>query len=214
MVMASSCSKPNVPSGYLLVSEVWRKTQLAEHLCRHSNVQYAEGLGVVDFYPSEDAAVIFLSEADLVSGNAYRRRIVKFRQVIGIMRGIVVAQKTHLTSENFSHLQKFVVIELGLTLIPVSTIEEAGNLLAQMVGCEAKMNANPFRMKTKPANTPDNALLVCTTMIPGLGEKKALLLLKQFGSLKALSNANEESIADVVGPSTASSVYNFFRGFY
>ncbi|XP_066981476.1 Fanconi anemia core complex-associated protein 24-like [Macrobrachium rosenbergii] len=211
--MASNSSKPKVPSGCLLVSEVWRKTQLSEHLRRSTDVHYAEGLDVVDFYPSEDAAVIFLSEADLVSGNAYRRRIVKFRQVIGITRGVVVAQKTQLTSEHFGNLQKFVVIELGLTLIPVSSIEEAGNLLTQMVCCEAKINANPFRMKTKPANTPDAALLGCTTMIPGLGEKKALLLLKHFGSLKSLCNASQESIADIVGPSTALSVYNFFHTF-
>ena len=73
------------------------------------------------------------------------------------------------------------------------------------------MNANPFLMKTKLTSTPDASLHKCTTMIPGLGEKKARLLLNHFGSIKALSNASQQSISEVVGTTTASSVYNFFN---
>ncbi|KAK7067532.1 hypothetical protein SK128_026324 [Halocaridina rubra] len=203
-------TKPSVPEGCIYVSVAWNKTQLGNNLAKLSNVVFLDGLGVVDFHPSNNVAVIFISEAELLSENAYRTRVVKFRQANTDMRRVVIVQITSLTSNLYGPLQKFVVLELGLSLMSVSTTDEAAQLLAQMVTCEAKINSNPFRMKTKP-KSPDAALLAATTMIPSLGKKRALQLLKQFGSLKSLSNASQESIAEIVGHSSASVVYNFFH---
>ena len=46
-------------------------------------VIFEDGLGVVDFHPSGDSAIIYLPEADLVSGNSYRRKLVKLHKVNG-----------------------------------------------------------------------------------------------------------------------------------
>ena len=46
---------------------------------------------------------------------------------------MVLAEKTSLSSQYLYNLQKFVVIERGLVLIPVATPAEAGKILAQMV---------------------------------------------------------------------------------
>ena len=46
---------------------------------------------------------------------------------------VVLAEKTSLSSQYFYNLQKFVVIERGLVLLPVATPAEAGKILAQMV---------------------------------------------------------------------------------
>ena len=42
---------------------------------------YEDVLGVVDFHPSSDTAVLYISEADLAFGSAYRRRAVRLRKV-------------------------------------------------------------------------------------------------------------------------------------
>ena len=45
------------------------------------NVVYEENLGVVDFHPSKDVGIVYVSEADLVSGQTYKRKLVKLRKV-------------------------------------------------------------------------------------------------------------------------------------
>lgn len=45
----------------------------------------------------------------------------------------MIVEKTHLSEQYFSGLQKFVVLELGLTLLPVSSAAEAAQLIAQLV---------------------------------------------------------------------------------
>ncbi|XP_042860487.1 Fanconi anemia core complex-associated protein 24-like [Penaeus japonicus] len=201
-----------IPPGHLLTASAWQGTQLASLIATQTNVLYSDGLGVVDFHPSADAAIIFISEADLLTGGSFKRRIVKFRQANTSLRGIVVAQKTAHTEEQFSNLQKFVCVELDLAIVPVRTISEAAQLLAQMVTCEAKVNANPFCMKPKTVNSSDAGILATTTAVPGLGEKRARQLLEHFGSLYKIANATQENLASVVGNSTASSVYDFFHG--
>lgn len=42
---------------------------------------FEEELGVVDFCLSNKACVLYVSESDLVAGNGYRRKIVRFRNV-------------------------------------------------------------------------------------------------------------------------------------
>lgn len=49
------------------------------------------------------------------------------------LQAVVIVEKTRLSEQYFSGLQKFVVLELGLTLLPVSTAAEAAQLIAQMV---------------------------------------------------------------------------------
>ncbi len=125
---------------------------------------FEEELGVVDFCLSNKTCVLYVSESDLVAGNGYRRKIVRFRNVNHLLaviqlpnvscydpslsnktaliflfqansglQGIVIVEKTHLSEQYFSGLQKFVVLELGLTLLPVSSAAEAAQLIAQLV---------------------------------------------------------------------------------
>ena len=50
------------------------------------------------------------------------------------VRGVVIAEKTATSEQYFSSLQKFTVLEIGLVLMPITSQEEAADLLAQMVG--------------------------------------------------------------------------------
>lgn len=38
---------------------------------------YYDDIGIVDFYPAEDAIVLYASENDILSGGDYRRKIVQ-----------------------------------------------------------------------------------------------------------------------------------------
>jgi hypothetical protein len=52
---------------------------------------------------------------------------------LNAFRGVVIAEKTRLSRQYFVALQKFVVLELGLVLVPVSQQTEAAGLLVKMV---------------------------------------------------------------------------------
>ncbi|KAJ4922995.1 hypothetical protein JOQ06_021696 [Pogonophryne albipinna] len=45
---------------------------------------------------------------------------------------LVLVEKTRLSEQNFSAVQKFVVLDLGLTLLPVSGQTEASQLISQI----------------------------------------------------------------------------------
>ena len=86
-----------------------------------------------------------------------------------------------------------------------------------------KRRKNPFKFGNVPQNKKDhkktNAIVdsidqqICKTLqtIPGMGEKKARLLIQKFGSIYDISNQSAETLAKVVGVPTATSIYNFFR---
>ena len=47
----------------------------------HVNIQMDNSMGVVDFNPSSDVGVVYLSEADLVGGYNYKEKLLKFGKV-------------------------------------------------------------------------------------------------------------------------------------
>jgi len=48
-------------------------------------------------------------------------------------RGIVLADKTSVSCQYYSQLQKLVVLQLGLVLLPISQCSEAAGILMQLV---------------------------------------------------------------------------------
>jgi hypothetical protein len=51
------------------------------------------------------------------------------------VQGVVICERTQLNSQYFPALQKFIVLELGLTLVPISKQTEAAGFLCELV-CE------------------------------------------------------------------------------
>ena len=47
----------------------------------HVNVIIDSNLGIIDFYPSSGIGVVYLSEAELVSGTDYRAKLKKLAKV-------------------------------------------------------------------------------------------------------------------------------------
>ncbi|XP_063868468.1 Fanconi anemia core complex-associated protein 24-like [Scylla paramamosain] len=199
----------------LVVAPCWQDTQLAALLQPLIPLSYKENLGEADFLPSRNTAVIFITEADIISGGGFRRRVVKFRQssIISAERRIVVLQNTPLTAQHFNNLQKFISIDLGLPVIPVQSLQETAQLLVRMVASETKIQSNPFRMRPRKMGNHDQQLLhSLTSVVPCLGMQRARALLARFGTLQALAEAPRSAMEEVVGRAAAASVHMFFNG--
>lgn len=76
---------------------------------------------------------------------------------------------------------------------------------------ESKTNANPFRVRRKQSNIPDQLVLSTMEQVPGLGGVRAAALLEKFGSIQDVAAAEEKALAEVVGAGIARSVHNFFH---
>lgn len=48
----------------------------------HVTVQIDDYMGVIDFHPSPDVGVLYLTEADLVGGYNYKGKLLKFAKVL------------------------------------------------------------------------------------------------------------------------------------
>ncbi|XP_033102156.1 Fanconi anemia core complex-associated protein 24-like isoform X2 [Anneissia japonica] len=198
-----------VPPGAIAVNMKWRDSQLVKSLSGKVRIVYDNQLEVVDFHPANDTAVIYISEQDMVAGTSHKKRIVKLRKVAS-MKGVVLAEKTDMSQQYCQSLQRFVVLELGLVLLFVTSPTEAADLLIEMVLEESKPFSNPFRIKRK-IQPIDGSVLSATKLIPRLGSVKAKALLIKFGSIKELSKASTQDIAEVVGQSTAMHIYEFLN---
>uniref|UniRef100_A0A8D0DUS7 FA core complex associated protein 24 n=1 Tax=Salvator merianae TaxID=96440 RepID=A0A8D0DUS7_SALMN len=199
----------DVPHGHVIGHEKWNGSQIAQGIQGNVKLILEDNLGVVDFHLSNRFCILYVSEADLVAGNSFRRRLACFRNACSL-QGIVIVEKTHISDQYFPAVQKFVVLELGMTLVPVANQGEAAQLIIQLVHELSKdRSSNPFLKKqcSQPLEAP---VFHTLQQIPGVGKTKALLLLKQFQSLHQLCNASIQELEQVVGRALAQQIHTFF----
>ncbi|XP_072527953.1 Fanconi anemia core complex-associated protein 24 [Salminus brasiliensis] len=196
------------PYGHIIIDAKWRGSTLVQHFKGSVKAIYEEELGVVDIHLSNRSCILYVSESDLIAGTDYKRKIVRFRNSNSKLQGIVIVEKTCLSEQYFSGLQKFVVLELGLTLLPVASPVEAAQLIEQMVHGESK--ENPFR-KRSMSRLLDPVVLDMVQLIPGVGKVKAIALLERFPSIYEINNASVQELESVVGHATAQHVWGFFH---
>ena len=79
--------------------------------------------------------------------------------------------------------------------------------LLQMARDEAHRFAITFHRQKRSGRTLKTEL----TDIPGVGEKKAAELLKEFGSVKKIKESTRETLQQFLGRKTGEAVYNHFR---
>ncbi|XP_043382386.1 Fanconi anemia core complex-associated protein 24 isoform X13 [Chelonia mydas] len=169
----------SVPYGHVIGNEKWRGSQIAQGL------------------------------QDLVAGNGFKRRLVRFRNASSL-HGIVIVEKTQISDQYFPAAQKFIVLELGMTLLPVANQGEASQLIIQLVHEQSKDHtSNPFLHKKCP-QLVEASILRTVQQIPGVGKTKALLLLQQFVSIHQLCNASVQDLELVVGQTIAQQIHAFF----
>nr|XP_023411412.1 Fanconi anemia core complex-associated protein 24 isoform X4 [Loxodonta africana] len=130
----------HVPFGYVVASEKWRGSELAQGLQGKIKLLFEDCLTPVDFYLSSRSCVLYITEADLVAGNGYRKRLVRVRNSSNL-QGIILVEKTQMSEQYFPAVQKFTVLDLGMVLLPVASQMEASRLIIQL--CFATSAAVP-----------------------------------------------------------------------
>lgn len=199
-----------VPYGHVIGNEKWRGSEVAQRLQGKVRLIFEDGLGLVDFHLPNRTCILFISEADLVAGDEFKRRLVRFRKASSL-RGIVIVEKTQISDQYYLGVQKLVVLELGMVLLPVANQGEASQLIIQLVREQSRdQGANPFLRKQR-AQLAEPAVLQTVQQIPGVGKTKALLLLQQFGSIHRLCNVSINELEEVVGQTVAQRIYTFLR---
>ncbi|NXI55621.1 FAP24 protein, partial [Chloroceryle aenea] len=209
-----------VPYGHVIGNEKWRGSEIAQKLQGKIRLIFEDGLGLVDFHISNRTCILYISEADLVAGDEFKRRLVRFRNAISL-GGIVIVEKTQISDQYYLAVQNLVVLELGMVLLPVANQGEASQLIAQLVSFYASgfvlfqvreqskdHNNNPF-LRKQYSQLAEPSVFRTVQQIPGVGKTKALLLLQQFGSIHRLCNASLEELELVVGQTVAQQIYRF-----
>ncbi|NXN31165.1 FAP24 protein, partial [Nycticryphes semicollaris] len=200
-----------VPYGHVIGNEKWRGSEIAQRLQGKIRLIFEDGLGLVDFHLSNRTCVLYISEVDLVSGDEFKRRLVRFRNASSL-GGIVIVEKTQISDQYFLGVQKLIVLELGMVLLPVANQGEASQLITQLVSfvreLSKDLNSNPF-LRKPCSQLAEPSLLRTVQQIPGVGKTKALLLLQQFGSIDRLCNASVKELELVVGQTLAQQISNF-----
>ncbi|MEE6500524.1 hypothetical protein FKM82_003814 [Ascaphus truei] len=198
-----------VPYGHAIGSEKWIGSELARLLQGKIKLVFEDGLGLVDFHLSNRTCVLYISESDMVSGNAFKRRLVRFRKACNL-NGIVIAERTRLSDQYFPPVQNFVVLELGMALLPVTNQSEAAQLLFQLIQEQSRDgSSNPF-IRKKRSQLAEASILQTVQRIPGVGKVKALQLLQHFPTIQLLSNASVTELETVVGQGIAKQIHSFF----
>ncbi|XP_054632597.1 Fanconi anemia core complex-associated protein 24 [Dunckerocampus dactyliophorus] len=200
----------SVPSyGHVIASEKWRDSFLIQSLKGGGvKVLFENELGVADFLLPNKSSILYLSECDIIVGSAYKRKLVRYRNACSSFQELVLVENTRLGEQYFSSVQKFVVFELGLMLLPVSGQTEASQFIVQMVHGDGR--DNPFRRRSS-SRLLDPLVLALVQQVPGVGRVKALALLERFSSIHQLCNAAVSDMETIVGQTTAQNIHNFFH---
>ncbi|XP_035499440.2 Fanconi anemia core complex-associated protein 24 [Scophthalmus maximus] len=197
------------PCGHVIANDKWRNSPLVQSLKDGGvKVLFESELGVADFLLPNKGSILYVSECDIVAGNGFKRKLVRYRNASSSFQQLVLVENTRLSAQNFSAVQKFVVFDLGLTLLPVAGQNEASQLVTQMVHAGGRENS--FR-RSGSSGPMDPLVLAVVQQVPGVGRVKALALLQRFSSLHRLCDAAPVELEAVVGPAAAQQIHSFFH---
>ncbi|XP_078526690.1 Fanconi anemia core complex-associated protein 24 isoform X2 [Lissotriton helveticus] len=207
--LSSNYSSTQELSLHRLTEERNHRPQNTDRRARKIQLHFEEALGMVDFQLPNRMCILYISEADLVAGNAFKRRLVRIRNG-SHLHALVIVERTRLSEQYFSQVQKFIALELGMNLLPVANQSEAAQLIIQLVQSQSKeQQSNPF-LRKKRSQLAEPSILNTIQQIPGVGKVKALLLLQYFPSIHQLSKASVQQLEEVVGRGIAQQVHTFF----
>ncbi|XP_014781236.1 Fanconi anemia core complex-associated protein 24 [Octopus bimaculoides] len=196
---------------HIMVNSRWCNSELVTKIQATVRVLFFDDKPDIDFRPSNNVCVVYVSEAELVSqATAYKKKMVRLRKA-DAFKIIVVAEKTPMTTQYYANIQNFCVFELGLVLLPVSSQADAAGIITQLFYTGTQPEKNPFKRKRNSSeeDQSSSSLLATLQCIPGLGVTNAKLLLVNFGSIKAIIEASFESLSNVVGKSIAARIIDF-----
>jgi len=208
----SNLSQPSlkgarVPPGHVLVHAKFQGNQIL-HLIQDTGIKpvVQEGLGIVDFYSSNQTAVIWIPEEVLVAKeSSLQKKLTKFDE--GFCNGIACIQVTSVSHQYYKKLQLFALTISNVTLVPVKSSMEMVKFLTHLVYSECS-STQTFRSAI--AVDLNECVLGTIKVIPTVGEKKAKELLERFQSLAELCNGPFEDMRTIVGSTAAQHIRSLF----
>lgn len=189
-----------------MVNARWAKSDLLKLLQSKVSVLFLETAeSVVDFYPSSQAGIIYLTESDILSAGDSKRRVAKLRKARGITSQRVFFSKTTMTTQYFPQFQKMVVIDCGMDIFPVMNQKEASDLIIRMMHQDIQTpSRNPFKSRgNNQYASVDAAILQTVNLFPKIGGCKAKALLEKFKNIRAITEASTVQLSSVIGLSSA-----------
>jgi len=205
----------SIPSGNILVNRKWSSSALAAGLAKVFTLRYDTNLDVVDFQPASNVLVLYLTEADIVSGTEdLARKLSQLGELCHCNTKISITWLyllSELTGQYFQEFQQKIVVETSNTIIPISSQDQVGQVLQQLQ--LASHRANPFKSSKKVINRSHRLhkdILHAVIKLPGMGEKKSRNLLEKFDSIQKISVGSQQELSGVLGANLARGVADFF----
>ncbi|KAJ3279489.1 hypothetical protein HK104_001422, partial [Borealophlyctis nickersoniae] len=184
---------PKTP--YLVASSKLQGSSLLQHLSslpKSLTVRVIYEDIDVDFLPAQAFAASFWPEHLIIDANA---EDLKARlKVLGKnSKSVLIVEKTQLTSPKFAEIQWMATFEFNISTLPVASPAEAMRYIARIEHKPQK----PTTSTSAPSNKTKNAhqsLVQTVKACPGVGEVKAIALLREFKTLQSLANASEAEL--------------------
>jgi len=193
-----------------------RTSQISKDIAKLMTVKLVGGLGVVDFYPAPNIAVIYLSEGDIICGvDSLLGKVKKLKKLVspsGRLTIGVIFLRTEISSQYFETFQNILVLENSFVILPITNQEQVAQVIHQMFVAET--HRNPFLAQSKPQNSSTRLhkdLLHAVCKIPGMGEKRSRTLLQKLDSIRKIARARQPELTPILGPNLARGVEDFFR---
>jgi len=162
---------------------------------------------------------LIIPEIDYVSGQKeYKKNIAKFFKFVKGQSSFVICVRSEVTANDFTGVQTFCVIEVGLPLIPVRDLDQIPQQVQQIfLSDPSKNRINPFKFGLSKStdstklNINDREIIKVLQTIPGLGDKKANQILEKYNSLQEIVKADQDQLAKVVGPGSANAIWSYLN---
>jgi len=211
-------SVSKVTSNTVSVSSKWKDSQLLTKIKSQSIEVVIEKSPnfIADFKLPGDCFVCLVSEADYIGDcKSFKRFVAKFYKSYKNSPVVIICIRSEAVLSDYSAVQTFCVVELGLPLIPIDNLDQIPQLLTQLILTEpGRKKVNPFKFglpKDQQVSSTDKNLIKILQKVPGLGDKKSRHLLEHLPSFQLIVQADQEKLKTILGPGSANAVWNYFH---
>ena len=201
MLSTPSLKGSKIPPGHVLLNSKYHKSSLGKEITEVGLQILYDDLGLIDCYTSTNCGVVIATENAIISELELK---VKLKQLLKYKDKKVVLFALTETSEQYlrDFQQKIVRDDWDINLILFSSEKEIAVMLSQLNHAEKLTGFS----KKSSEDSIEKALVDTLVSISGIGEKKALELLKKFGNLKNIFEAPLPKLVEIVGERAANTI--------
>ncbi|GLH05873.1 hypothetical protein R5R35_008452 [Gryllus longicercus] len=198
------------PCGYILVNKRWTSDPVGRELAKRTKISYSDAMGFVDFYITQECPVIYFSESDLKTKKRECQEKVSKLNSVSSSKGLVIATWNSNVLSEFSDIQEYATLDVGLLVIPVTCHSQLPAILHKLAVEETK-SPQKTRKGSGQGGTSLGEQVSLLTNVPGIGEKEAKSLLQRFGNIVSVCEASKDVLENALGENLGTKVFNFFN---